>query len=88
MDALVNAKILGDEFNPAQWKFPAQKNASPKKMGELKSIHTVARKLLNQANAIIEINIADALRKEKHVAALDNIRAAIKLIRKKNRFCR
>ena len=52
--------MLGDDYNPSHLRLFMMNNVSPKKVGELKSDNTRARKLMANVTCLINSSISDA----------------------------
>ena len=84
VEHVTSTKILGNDCSPLQWRFTTINNASPKKVGDLKSNNNRVRKLMSNATCLINESIADADCKNSHIRSMNRLLPALEFLRKKN----
>jgi hypothetical protein len=84
LEKIINTKILGDELDPLQWECPTEEDG--KSIGSITLDNNRARKIVANAEELIELCVPDTDRKESLLFALRKFNAATALMRKKSDF--
>jgi hypothetical protein len=75
VEKAVNTKILGDDRNPAQWRFPL--SADKKSMGQLKSNNGVCKMLIAKVDVLVELCVVEDNRRATWIEAANYFRLAM-----------
>ena len=80
----INNTILGDELNPAQFRFPF--NEKMDNIGTIRISNPIARKLVDNIDILIDLIVTDMTRKQLWKRAMNNAIEAIIILRKKTNY--
>ena len=82
IEKIINENVLGEEWNPSQWKCPYDEKTST--LGPLSMENTKVRKVMNNLELLIEVSVPDQDRQEKWLQCVPNYRLAMELARQKS----
>ena len=84
IEEIINTKILDDELNPAQFRFPYNKKQD--NIGTIRISNPIARLIIDNVDVLIDITCTDNSRKELWKRAMGNAAQAMIILRKRTNY--